>query len=67
MANQLKFGVGPTNDQYISIQQFYTGKNIFITGATGFVGKVYNLYVNHECCFTSLKLILLHILKMTIF
>lgn len=26
---------------YVSISQFYSGKNIFITGATGFIGKVH--------------------------
>jgi FlaA1/EpsC-like NDP-sugar epimerase len=25
---------------YLSIPEYYTDKNIFITGATGFIGKV---------------------------
>lgn len=29
---------------YISVPEFYNGKSIFITGATGFMGKVAHFY-----------------------
>lgn len=41
MADQIINSESEINqNQYISISKFYSGKNVFITGATGFVGKV---------------------------
>lgn len=31
---------------YISIPQFYAGRSVFITGGTGFMGKVCNSKIN---------------------
>src|SRR5438128_1349700 len=31
--------MGPTNNNILSVREFFAGKTIFITGATGFVGK----------------------------
>lgn len=34
------------NNCDVSVPQFYSGRSIFITGATGFLGKV---YVGYDC------------------
>lgn len=33
------------NEPYVTIPQFYVGRSVFITGGTGFMGKV------HSICF----------------
>lgn len=34
------------DSDYTSIPEFYNGKSVFITGATGFLGKVRYLCIN---------------------
>lgn len=41
MVNQNELIETETNEcEYKSIPQFFSGKNVFVTGATGFLGKV---------------------------
>ena len=35
------------NEEYLSVPEFYNGRSIFITGGTGFMGKVCNLCRNN--------------------
>lgn len=34
-------------EPYITIPQFYSGRSVFITGGTGFMGKV-NIFMNYS-------------------
>lgn len=37
------------NKSYLSIPEFYVGRSVFITGGTGFMGKVIDNYVVIYC------------------
>ncbi|XP_022814954.1 fatty acyl-CoA reductase 1-like [Spodoptera litura] len=38
-----------SKDKYQSVADFYSGKSVFITGSTGFLGKVYIEKLLHSC------------------
>lgn len=38
------------NKSYIPISDFYAGRSVFITGGTGFMGKVSVLIILNKCC-----------------
>lgn len=42
--DQNMYGNFDSNAPYVSIPQFYAGRSVFITGGTGFMGKVHQLY-----------------------
>lgn len=53
---------GGTDDPYLSVPEFYNGRSIFITGGTGFMGKVifsFNFHHHHSLISFSYPCILL--------
>lgn len=39
---------------YVSVSNFYSGRSIFITGGTGFMGKVRITQILCSICFTNM-------------
>lgn len=35
----------PGSKEYVPVAEFYADKSVFVTGGTGFMGKVRNLYI----------------------